>query len=104
MSRFVYIFILLALVSCSRTARKEKKCAEAREKIIKLSFDVEARLGKLVPEKERWSEDRIRKSIERRVDPDGRFVSECMKNLSQEALDCIGKAKKLSELGRCMEQ
>jgi len=51
----VLIASILALTACSREARKEKKCIEAKKKIVKLTLEVEEKLGKLAPEKERWS-------------------------------------------------
>ena len=104
--KLAYIFIfalLLPLLACSKTARKQKKCAEARAKIIEHSVAVEERLGSMAPEKERWSKEEIRKAVESRLDPEGEFVKNCVKDLSDQAVDCIIKSKKLAELGRCMK-
>lgn len=100
----VLIASILALTACSREVRKEKKCIEAKKKIVKLTLEVEEKLGELAPEKERWSRKELKKSIEARIDPDGKFVRTCMQEFSEDALDCINKSKKLSDLGRCTQK
>ena len=73
----------------------------AKEKIILLTLDVEENLGKMAPQKERPGFEELRKLIESRIDPDGTFATSCMRSLSDEELECIREAKKLSDLGRC---
>ena len=98
----VLVMVLAALgAACSARARKEKKCREAKEKMIALAVDVEVRLGKIAPEKERLTEEEHRKAVEARVDPDGGFVAMCMETIPEEALDCMLAAKRLSDLESC---
>ncbi|MFH1437021.1 MAG: hypothetical protein ABIJ56_15030 [Pseudomonadota bacterium] len=99
----IFLSLLLPFLSCSKTALKQKKCAEAREKIIELSVTVEKSLGRMAPEKERWSKEEIRKAVESRLDPEGEFIENCVKDLPDQAVDCIIKSKKLAELDRCMK-
>ena len=82
-------------------ARKEKKCLEVKEKMIELAVDVEVRLGKIAPEKERLTEQEHGKAVEARVDPEGGFVAMCMEKFPEEALDCMLAAKRLSDLESC---
>jgi hypothetical protein len=101
MKLLAVLFLCVGLTACSQVARKEKKCAEAREKIIRLTLDVEEKLGKMAPKKERLSAAELRKLVQQRIDPDGTFVGTCVRSLSDEELECILEARKLSELGRC---
>ncbi len=103
LTTILILLLLLPFLACSKTARKQKKCAEAREKIIELSVTVEERLSRMAPEKERWSKEEIRKAVESKLDPEGEFIKNCVKDLPDQAVDCIIKSKKLTELGRCMK-
>lgn len=87
--------------ACSAKARKERKCGEAREKMITMAVDVEVRLGKIAPEKERLTDEEHRKAVEARVDPQGGFTAMCVEAFSDEVLDCMLAAKRLSDLESC---
>jgi hypothetical protein len=106
-SRQLAVLGLVAVLSaglaaaCSPQARKEKKCRKVKEHIIGLAVDVEVRLGKLAPEKERLTGEEHSKVVEARVDPQGGFVAMCMETISDETLDCMLEARRLSDLESC---
>jgi len=100
----VVLCAALLAAACSAKARKEKKCLEAREKMITLAVDVELRLGKIAPEKERLSEEEHREAVEGRLDPQGGFVGMCMETFPDEALDCMLAARRLSDLESCRRE
>lgn len=94
----------LIAAACSAKTRKEKKCLEAREKMIALAVEVELRLGKIAPEKERLSEEEHREAVEKRLDPQGGFVNLCTETFPDDALDCILAARRLSDLEGCRRE